>query len=108
MSPRRWRGGPDPGPQPVGQSIERVLGRIGGSPSLVTMEVIFTRWKEVASPSLGDHVRPLRLQDTVLVLAADHSTWASRGRMESAAILARIRELGDTTVERIEVVIERP
>ena len=35
-------------------------------------------------------------------------TWATRARMESEAILARVRQLGDTTIERLEVVVKRP
>jgi hypothetical protein len=42
-----------------------------------------------------------------LVLGADHPAWATRARMESGRILRRVHELGDTTIERIEVVVQR-
>jgi predicted nucleic acid-binding Zn ribbon protein len=105
---RRRRGGPDPGPQPLGQAMARVLGRLGVSPSATTMEVVFTRWDEVVGAELSAHVRPVRLQDSVLVVGVDHPTWATRARMESGRIIARVRELGDTTIERVEVVVQRP
>jgi predicted nucleic acid-binding Zn ribbon protein len=108
MSPeRRRRRGPDFGPQPVSESIAKVLGRIGASPSPQTMELLFSRWDEVAGPALAGHLRPMRLQDSVLVVGADHPAWATRARMESERLLSRIRELGDSTITRIEVVMQR-
>ena len=49
----------------------------------------------------------MRLQDSTLVVGADHPAWATRARMESEGILSRVRQLGDTTIERIEVVVQR-
>jgi hypothetical protein len=33
--------------------------------------------------------------------------WATRARMESERILAEMRGLGDSSIERIEVVVQR-
>lgn len=109
MSPerRRLRRGPDLGPQQVSGAIAKVLGRIGTSSSLPTMELVFTRWEEVAGAGLSEHLQPARLQGSVLVVAADHPVWATRARMESERILARIHQLGDTSIERIEIVMQR-
>lgn len=109
MSPERRRRprGPDPGPQPVRDSIAKVLSRMGAAPSPQTLELLFTRWEEVAGPELSGHLRPLRLQNSTLVVAADHPAWATRARMDSARMLARARHLGDASVERIEVVVQR-
>jgi predicted nucleic acid-binding Zn ribbon protein len=95
------------GPRPVGDSVPRLLRRLGAPPS-GTMAVVFSRWPEVAGPALGDHVRPLRMDGTTLLVAADHPAWASRTRMEAAAIMERARALGETLIERIEVVVQRP
>jgi predicted nucleic acid-binding Zn ribbon protein len=106
--PRRRRpGGPDTGPQQVGEAIAKVLSRIGASPSPQTMELLFTRWEEVAGTELAAHLQPMRLQGSTLVVGADHPAWATRARMESERILTRARDLGDTTIERIEVVVQR-
>jgi predicted nucleic acid-binding Zn ribbon protein len=88
--------------------MARVLGRMGVSSSATAMEVVFTRWDDVVGAELAAHLRPVRLQNSVLVIGVDHPTWATRARMESAQIIARVRELGDTTIERIEVVVQRP
>jgi predicted nucleic acid-binding Zn ribbon protein len=91
----------------VGDAIAKVLSRLGAAPSLQTMELVFTRWEEVAGEDLAAHLRPMRLQNAALIVGADHPAWATRGRMESGRILDRIRQLGDTTIERIEVVVQR-
>jgi predicted nucleic acid-binding Zn ribbon protein len=71
------------------------------------MELVFTRWEEVAGEELAAHVRPVRLQNSALVVGADHAVWATRARMESARILHEMRDLGDTSIDRIEVVVQR-
>jgi predicted nucleic acid-binding Zn ribbon protein len=72
------------------------------------MAVVFTRWAEVAGPDLAEHVQPLRINGTTLLVAADHPAWATRTRMESGPMLERAKALGETLIERIEVVVQRP
>ena len=91
----------------MAQSIAKVLSRIGASPSPQTMDLVFSRWEEVAGPELASHLQPMRLQNSTLVVGADHPAWATRARMESERILTRVHQLGDTTIERIEVVVQR-
>jgi predicted nucleic acid-binding Zn ribbon protein len=88
--------------------MAKILRRLGAPSSLDTMEVVFTRWAEVAGPELAAHAQPVRVQGTTLIVAADHPTWVTRCRMEGAAIVAAIHSMGDTTVQRVEVVLQRP
>jgi predicted nucleic acid-binding Zn ribbon protein len=90
----------------VGDSVQHLLGRLG-APSPPLMEAVFTRWPEVAGTELAAHARPLRVDGGALVVAVDHAAWATRARMESGRILARVHELGGVAVERLEVVVER-
>jgi predicted nucleic acid-binding Zn ribbon protein len=71
------------------------------------MEVLFTRWEELVGAELGEHLRPVRVDGRALVVAVDHPAWATRARMESGEILARLKELADSPIERLEVVVER-
>jgi predicted nucleic acid-binding Zn ribbon protein len=87
--------------------MSRLLGRLGAPPTEV-LEIVFTRWGEVVSGDLGAHLRPLRVDRSVLVVAADHPAWATRARLESSDIVARIHALGESPIQRLEVVIERP
>lgn len=104
--PRRRR--PDSGPQPVSESMARILGRLGASPSALTMELVFTRWEEVVGAEFAAHLQPVRVEGGTLVIGADHAAWATRARMDAERILTQARALGDTAIARIEVVIRRP
>jgi predicted nucleic acid-binding Zn ribbon protein len=88
--------------------MPRLLRRLGVAASPATMEAVFARWDEVVEGDLAGHVRPLRLDGPTLVVAVDHPAWATRARMQSAQILARVQALGDTAIERLEVLVERP
>jgi predicted nucleic acid-binding Zn ribbon protein len=100
----RWRG---QGPKRVGETMPRLLQRLGVPASPATLEAVFARWDEVVEGDLGGHVRPLRVDGPTLVVAVDHSAWATRARMQSAQILARVQALGATSIERLEVLVER-
>ena len=102
------RGRRDEGPRRVADSMARLLGRLGAPPAPATMEAVFARWDEVVDGEVGAHLRPVRIDGSVLVVAADHPAWATRARMESAQILARLRPRCDTPIDRLEVVLERP
>ncbi len=101
----RWRR--DSGPRRVGDSMPRLLDRLGSAPTPAVMEAVFTRWDELVGTELGGHVRPQRVDGQVLVVVVEHPAWATRTRMESGQILARLRELGETSIDRLEVVVER-
>lgn len=101
------RTGEGRGPRPVGESVARVLGRLG-APSPTTLEIVFGRWDEVVGHDLAAHLRPRRVDGSLLVVAADHPAWATRARLESGQIVARVRALGETGIGRVEVVVERP
>jgi len=88
--------------------MPRLLKRLGVPASPATMAAVFARWDEVVEGDLEGHVRPLRVDGHTLVVAVDHPAWATRARMQSAQILARVRALGDSPIERLEVLVERP
>jgi predicted nucleic acid-binding Zn ribbon protein len=87
--------------------MSRVLGRLGSAPTPAVMEAVFTRWDELVGTELGAHVRPQRVDGRVLVVAVEHPAWATRARMESGQILVRLKEMGETSIDRLEVVVER-
>ena len=97
----------DGGPRPVDASLARVLGRLGMPPRVATLEAVFTRWEEIAGPELSGHVRPLRVDGLVLVVMVDHPSWATRARMAAGRVLAAVNEVGEGSIERLEVVVER-
>jgi predicted nucleic acid-binding Zn ribbon protein len=97
----------DAGPRAVGESLPRLLGRLGAAASPAAMEAVFTRWTEIVGPELAGHVHPVRMDGRALVVVADHPAWATRARMQSRTILAQVEALGDRAFERLEVVVKR-
>jgi predicted nucleic acid-binding Zn ribbon protein len=101
----RWR--QDTGPRRVGESMSHLLDRLGSAPTPAVLEAVFGQWEELVGSELGRHVRPQRVDGRVLVVAVEHPAWATRARMESGQILARLRAQGETSIDRVEVVVER-
>jgi predicted nucleic acid-binding Zn ribbon protein len=99
--------GRDQGPRRVGETVPRLLARLGLPMTTTVLEAVFTRWDEVAGEELSAHVRPVRVDGRALVVAADHAAWATRARMESQRILDQVHALGGDRVERLEVVVDR-
>ncbi len=95
------------GPRPVRSSLPRLLGRLGAPPTLATLEAVFTRWDDVVGADLSAHVRPVRIDGHALVVVVDHPSWATRARMASGRILGAINEAADSSLDRLEVVVER-
>ena len=103
MSARRR----DYGPRPVGASMPRLLGRLGSAPTPAVMEAGVHPVGGARRDRAGRASATRPVDGRVLVVAVEHPAWATRARMESGQILARLRALGDTTIERLEVVVER-
>ena len=95
------------GPRPLAEALAAVADTLvpgdGGS-----LSVVFGRWEEIAGPKVAAHVRPLRLDGRVLVVAADHPAWATQVRALTPLLLARVGEVGGQVPERLEVVVRAP
>jgi predicted nucleic acid-binding Zn ribbon protein len=83
------------------------MGRIGGGTEPATVAALFARWEDIAGPALAEHVRPVRLAEGVLVVAADQPAWATKTRASAGTLLARVGELTGERPGRLDVVIRR-
>lgn len=95
---------PPEDPVPLAQSLRVVSERMGmGGPDV--LRVVFGSWEEVVGVSIAAHVRPLRLQESTLVVVADHPAWATQVRHLAPELLGRLREVCGTShsPERLEV-----
>jgi predicted nucleic acid-binding Zn ribbon protein len=95
---------PDDGPRHVREGLDVVADRFGHTDA-TALATVFTRWNEVAGPALAEHVRPLRLQDGVLVLAADHPAWATEARSLTGVLTAKVRAATGRAPVRVDVVV---
>ena len=104
---RRQRPGADPGPRPVGESLDAVVAKLDSSGNAGTLAGVFTRWSEIVGPGLAEHVEPVRLAGGVLSVAADHPAWATQVRSLGGDLLARVGEIAGEVPTRLEVTVRR-
>ena len=101
----RGRSARDPQePVPLSESLQALSRRMGlAGPDV--LHIVFGRWEEVVGEAVSAHVRPLRLQETTLVVVADHPAWAAQIRHLAPEILSRLRDVcGPANApERLEV-----
>ena len=77
-----------------------------GVPSSGSLGAVFGRWSEVVGESLAAHSAPRSLRDGVLVVEVDDPAWATQLKWLSAQVIARVAEVANTPVERVEVRVE--
>lgn len=88
-------------------SLDR-LSQSLGAPSARALEVIFAQWEEVVGAAVAAHVRPASLRSGVLVVVADHPSWASEVRWLGPKLLARLAEsAGGEVATSLEVRVGR-
>lgn len=96
--------------EPLGlrSSLDR-LSQSMGAPSGRALEVVFTQWEQVVGPAVAAHVRPASLRFGVLVVVADHPSWASEVRWLGPKLLSRLAEFaGGDVATNLEVRVGRP
>jgi hypothetical protein len=95
--------GAPPPPVRVGDTLDRVLGRLG-APGRAGIEVVFDRWSEVVGPSMAARTRPVGIDGETLVVACDEPALATHVRFLEPQLVARVDELaGSRQITRIEV-----
>jgi predicted nucleic acid-binding Zn ribbon protein len=104
-----WRplpGGPT-APVRLGDTIDRVLGRLG-SPSRAGIEVVFDRWAEVVGETMAAVTRPVGIDGQTLVVACDDPALTTHLRFLEPQLIGRLAELaGDRRISRVEVRVGR-
>ncbi|MDA8355889.1 MAG: DUF721 domain-containing protein [Actinomycetota bacterium] len=95
-------------------AVERLGPHHGGrSPRVLALAEVVSHWEEIAGPGLAPHVRPLKLEGSTLVVAADHSARATQVRLLGAELIGRLRqatgEAGEeVVVDEVRVVVRPP
>lgn len=65
---------------------------------------VFGRWEQIVGERLAAHVRPERVEDGELVVAADSPSWATQVRALAPQLLRRLNgELGEGAVRSVRV-----
>ncbi len=85
-------------PRPLDGSLEALARRLGVE-GAVGLGQLFSRWPEIVGEAMAEHVQPVRIDRTALVVTVDHPAWATQ-----------VRRLGDTLLDRAAATagVERP
>ena len=87
--------------EPLGDVVTDMAGQFGWQLSLPAIQA---RWPEIAGDVNAQHSKPERLDDKVLTVRTDSSTWASALRLIAPQLVAKLNEaLGDGSVTRVDV-----
>ncbi|MGA2836884.1 MAG: DUF721 domain-containing protein [Acidimicrobiales bacterium] len=88
----------DSEPRTLDSSLEALSERLGlvGAQGLGRL---FSGWSEIVGDAMAEHVQPVRIDRTALVVTVDHPAWATQ-----------VRRLGDTLLDRAAdyAGVERP
>ena len=88
----------DSEPRPLDGSLDALSKRLGlaGARGLGRL---FAGWTDIVGDAMAEHVRPVRIDASALVVTVDHPAWATQ-----------VRRLGDTLLDRAaaHAGVERP
>ncbi|MGH9184065.1 MAG: DciA family protein [Acidimicrobiales bacterium] len=101
-------GGADPGPRPVGASLDRVASALG-APDAAVLATVFGSWEELVGGGVAAHARPRSLRDGVLVIAVEQPVWATQLRWASPVLVERVNQVvGRRVVDRVVLRVDAP
>lgn len=90
-------------PQPVGTSLDRLVGERGWQAPVAVGGVI-GRWDAVVGREIASHCTPETFTDGVLTVRADSTAWATQLRLLLPQVQRRLdEEVGEGVVTRIAV-----
>jgi predicted nucleic acid-binding Zn ribbon protein len=97
-------------PRRIDASLAALAGRLG-LPSPRVVSSLFAQWDELVGTPLSQHVRPVHLDGTTLVLETTEPGWATQVRFLSGDLVRKLAErVPEAAVENIVVRVrgERP
>lgn len=95
-----------PDPLPISSALDAVVKSLRG-PSREAVGGLFGRWVEAVGDQVAQHVKPVKLDQGVLIAEVDDPAWATQVKFLTPMIIERLQEVAGVTVERIEVRVER-
>lgn len=93
-------------PIPISNSLDGVVRSLRG-PSRSAVSGLFGRWEDAVGSQVAAHVKPVKLDEGVLVVEVDDPAWATQVKFLTSTITQRLADVAGVRVERIEVRVER-
>lgn len=93
-------------PVPISSSLDGVVRSLRG-PSRSAVSGVFGRWDEAVGAQIASHVKPVKLDEGVLLVEVDDPAWATQVKFLAPTITERLLDVAGVRVERIEVRVDR-
>ena len=93
-------------PVPITASLDGIMKSLRGT-DRIQIGGGFGKWPDAVGENVAAHVRPVRLDQGVLTVEADDSAWATQVKFLSGTITARLAEVANVQVSRIDVRVAR-
>jgi predicted nucleic acid-binding Zn ribbon protein len=68
---------------------------------------VFGRWAEAVGDAVANHVKPVKLDGTKLVVEVDDPAWATQLRFLETTLKQRLLEVAGATIDTIEARVRR-
>lgn len=88
------------------QQLSRLLGSLG-SDDATSVRGVFGAWRELVGEAVAEHVQPVKLDRSILVVEADDPHWATEMRFLESSVCARLSQRTTTPVTSLDVRIKR-
>jgi predicted nucleic acid-binding Zn ribbon protein len=104
---------------PIGESLNSVVrslrhestDSVSASPTASQMASqmgsVFGRWAEAVGDAVANHVTPVKLDGTKLVVEVDDPAWATQLRFLETTLKQRLLEVAGATIDTIEARVRR-
>lgn len=93
-------------PIPISHSLDGVVRSLRG-PDRRQVSGLFGRWAEAVGAHVAEHVRPVKLDEGVLVVQVDDPAWATQVQFLTGDIIERLDAIAGVRVDRVEVRVDR-
>ncbi len=93
-------------PIPISSSLDGVIRSLRG-PGRREVSGVFGRWEEAVGDQVATHVKPIKLDEGVLVVEVDDPSWATHVKFLSGTIVDRLDQVAGVRIDRIEIRVSR-
>lgn len=87
---------------PLGSALDEVMRSLNG-PDRRRVGGLFGGWDDLVGPAVAAHVRPVRLDGSVLLVEVDDPSWATQVTFLADTLRSRLVTQVDVIVDRVEV-----
>lgn len=89
-------------PVPISRSLDSMMKSLRGT-DRIQVGGVFGKWDDAVGAQIAAHVRPIKLDQGILLVEADTSTWATQVKFLTDTIISRLREEARVEITGVDV-----